>query len=216
MAKAINSWRLFWLLALATSIAICLGLPRTDFNSARGMEFIILRSVRCALPCFIVAFTASSLAILWPGRWSRWLLSNRRYFGVAFAFGMGWHLSFVAYSTFRFGNQLNATVTTFDLIALLFLIAMTLTSFRRIARRLSLADWQRLHKAGAYLIWLLATDIYLANVRGGGDPVHDAGLAVLLAAWMLRAAAWVKTRLARGGETGAARASPRDSIKSKI
>jgi sulfoxide reductase heme-binding subunit YedZ len=215
MAKAINSWRLFWLLALATSIAICLGLPRTDFSSARGMEFIILRSVRCALPCFIVAFTASSFAILWPGRWTRWLLSNRRYFGLAFAWGMGWHLSFVAYSTVRFGNQLNATATALDVIVLLFLIGMTVTSFRWFARRLSLADWQRLHKAGAYLIWLLATDIYLANVRGGGDPVHNAGLVVLLAAGLLRAAAWIKVRLLRADATDAATPPTRGSIKTK-
>jgi sulfoxide reductase heme-binding subunit YedZ len=215
MTQGLSSWRLFWLLALAMSLAICLGLPRTDFNSARGMEFIILRSVRCALPCFIVAFTASSVAVLWPGRWSRWLLSNRRYFGLAFAFGMGWHLSFVAYSTVRFGNQLNATVTTLDVIVLIFLIGMTLTSFRWCARRLSLADWRRLHKAGAYLIWLLATDIYLANVRGGGDRVHNAGLAVLLAAGLLRAAAWIKVRLLRAGATDAALPPTRGSIKTK-
>ena len=215
MTQGLSSWRLFWLLALAMSLAICLGLPRTDFNSARGMEFIILRSVRCALPCFIVAFTASSVAVLWPGRWTRWLLSNRRYFGLAFAFGMGWHLSFVAYSTVRFGNQLNATVTTLDVIVLIFLIGMTLTSFRWCARRLSLADWRRLHKAGAYLIWLLATDIYLANVRGGGDRVHNAGLAVLLAAGLLRAAAWIKVRLLRAGATDAALPPTRGSIKTK-
>lgn len=215
MRQVLNSWRLFWLLALVMSLAICLGLPRTDFNSARGMEFIILRSVRCALPCFIVAFTASSVALLWPGRWTRWLLSNRRYFGLAFAFGMGWHLSFVAYSTVRFGNQLNATVTTLDVIVLIFLIGMTLTSFRWFAQRLSLADWRRLHKAGAYLIWLLATDIYLANVRGGGDRVHNAGLALLLAAGLLRAAAWIKVRLLRAGATHAALPPSRGSIKTK-
>src|ERR1700719_910729 len=55
MGQAIGSWRLFWALALATSTAICLGLPSTDFHSARGSEFIILRSVRCALPLFLVA-----------------------------------------------------------------------------------------------------------------------------------------------------------------
>jgi methionine sulfoxide reductase heme-binding subunit len=215
MAKPIKSWRLFWLLALATSIAIGLGLPRTDFSSARGMESIILRSVRCALPCFIVAFTASSLAILWPSAGTRWLLSNRRYFGLAFAFGMGWHLSFVAYSTVRFGNQLNATATSLDVIALIFLIGMTVTSFRRFARRLSLADWRRLHKAGAYLIWLLATDIYLANVRGGGDPVHNAGLTILVAAGLLRAAAWSKIRLTRARATDEKAPLPPGSVKTR-
>jgi methionine sulfoxide reductase heme-binding subunit len=195
MRKTIESWRLFWMLALATSAAICLGLPATDFHSARGLEYIILRSVRCALPWFVVAFTASSLATLWPSRTTRWLLSNRRYIGLTFAVGMAWHLSFVAYSFWLFGNRLNATATALDVIGLTFLVLMTLTSFRWSARRLSAANWRRLHKTGAYVIWLLATDIYLGNVRGGADLLHLTGLAVLVAAWLLRVAAWTRQRL---------------------
>src|ERR1700733_10059297 len=197
MAQVLSSWRLFWLLALATSIAICLGLPRTDFSSAHGMEFIILRSVRCALPCFIVAFTASSVAVLWPGRWTRWLLSNRRYFGLAFAFGMGWHLTFVAYTTFRFGNHLNRTATTLDLIGLACLLALTLTSFRWFARPLSPATWRRLHRTGVYAIWLLATYIYLARARDDEDAFDIAALSILVAAWVLRAAAWARIKFLR-------------------
>jgi methionine sulfoxide reductase heme-binding subunit len=193
--KSFGSWRLFSALALATSIAICLGLPRTNFHTARGMEFIILRSVRCALPLFLVAFTASSFATLWPSRGTRWLLSNRRYFGLAFAFGMAWHFSFVAYATWLFGNQLNARETALDVIGLTFLLLLTLTSFRWSARRLGPANWRRLHKTGVYVIWLLATHIYLGNVRGGGDLLHYAGLSLLLAAGLLRLAAWMKQRL---------------------
>jgi methionine sulfoxide reductase heme-binding subunit len=195
MRKGLKGWRLFWALALTTSVAICIGLPAADFHSPRGVEPIILRSVRCALPLFVVAFTASSLVSLWPSRATRWLLSNRRYIGLAFAFGMAWHLSFVGYSTWEFGNRLNRTATTLDLIGLVFLLLMTLTSFRWSARRLSAANWRRLHKTGVYVIWLLATYIYLGNVRGGGDLLHDAGLAVLLAVWLLRVAAWIKSRL---------------------
>lgn len=195
MRKLLESWRLFWLLAFAISAAICVALPSTDFQSAHGTEFIILYSVRCALPFFIVAFTASSLAILWPSQITRWLLSNRRYFGLAFAFGMGWHLTFVAYTTLRFGNQLNRTATTLDLIGLSFLVALTLTSFRSFTRRLSPPSWRRLHKSGVYAIWLLATYIYQAGARGDRDLFHIAALSVLVAAWLLRAAAWTRLQL---------------------
>jgi methionine sulfoxide reductase heme-binding subunit len=195
MGKALGSWRLFWVLALATSTAICLGLPSTDFHTVRGMEFIILRSVRCALPLFLVAFTASSLATLWPSRGTRWLLANRRYIGLAFAFTMAWHFSFVAYSIWMFGNRLNAKATALDVIGLIFLLLLTLTSFRWSKRRLSAATWRRLHKIGVYVIWLLATEIFFGIVRGGGDLLHDVALSVLVAAWLLRVAAWVKQRL---------------------
>jgi sulfoxide reductase heme-binding subunit YedZ len=193
MAKLLESWSLFRLLAFAISAAICIALPSTDFQSAHGTEFIILYSVRCALPFFIAAFTASSVAILWPSRSTRWLLSNRRYFGLAFAFGMGWHLTFVAYTTLRFGNHLNRTATTLDLIGLAFLLALTLTSFRPLAHRL--------HKTGVYAIWLLATYIYLAGARGDADVFHIAALIVFAGAWLLRAAAWTRIQLFRRRRT---------------
>jgi methionine sulfoxide reductase heme-binding subunit len=190
----INSWRLFGLLAAAITVADLFGLPFADFRSAQGMEFIIKHSVRCALPLFLLAFTASSFAVLWNGPLSRWLLSNRRYFGLAFAYGMAVHFGFVGYSVLSFGNGLNVTVTTFDLTAAVFLLAMTLTSFRSLARRLSLADWRRLHKAGAYAIWLLATYIYVSDFRYERDVVHALVASVFLAAWILRVAAWARHR----------------------
>jgi len=158
------------------------------------MEFIIKHSVRCALPLFLLAFTSSSLATLWPGRLSRWLLSNRRYFGLAFAYGMALHLALVGYSVLSFGNQLNSTVTALDLTGGGFLLAMTLTSFRWLARRLSLANWRRLHKAGAYAIWLLATYIYISDVRDERDMVHALVASVFLLAWVLRVVAWAVRR----------------------
>jgi sulfoxide reductase heme-binding subunit YedZ len=191
----IGSWRLFWLLAIVESVAISSGLPSADFRSVHGMEPIILHSVRCALPLFVLAFTASSLASLWPSRATRWLLSNRRYIGLAFAFGMAWHLSFVGYAIFSFGNRLNAKATALDLTGLTFLLLMTLTSFRWSARRLGPANWRRLHKTGIYVIWFVATYIYLGGVRHGGDRLHYTILGILLGAWLLRIAAWMKARV---------------------
>lgn len=198
MTPRLNSWSLFWVLALAASVANLLGLPEADFHSARGMSPIILRSVRCALPLFLVAFTASSLATLWPSGVTRWLLANRRYIGLAFAFGMVWHFSFVAYRIWTFGNPLNAKATALDLIGFAFLLLLTLTSFRSFARHLSRVNWRRLHKTGVYVIWLVATAIYFHSVREGGDLFHRVVFAVLLAAWILRAAAWAKKRFSRG------------------
>jgi sulfoxide reductase heme-binding subunit YedZ len=198
MTPRLNSWSLFWVLALAASVANLLGLPEADFHSARGMSPIILRSVRCALPLFLVAFTASSLATLWPSAGTRWLLANRRYIGLAFAFGMAWHFSFVAYRIWTFGNPLNAKATALDVIGFVFLLLLTLTSFRSFARHLSRVNWRRLHKTGVYVIWLVATAIYFHSVRVEGDLFHRVVFAVLLAAWVLRAAAWAKKRFSRG------------------
>ena len=204
MTPRLHSWSLFWVLALAASVANLLGLPDADFHSARGMSSIIVRTVRCALPLFLVAFTASSLATLWPSAGTRWLLANRRYIGLAFAFSMAWHFSFVAYTIWTFGNPLNAKATALDAIGFLFLLLLTLTSFRSFARHLSPVNWRRLHKTGVYVIWLVATAIYFHSLRDG-DLLHRVVFAVLLAAWALRAVAWAK-KLLNGGS-----AAPRTS-----
>jgi hypothetical protein len=189
MGKAIESWWLFWLLALIISVANCLCLPFADFHSARGIAPMILRSVRYALPLFVLAFTASSLATLWPNQMTRWLLRNRRFLGLGFAFGMAWHLSFVGYSIFSFGTSasgLTGRSLALDLTGLTFLIAMTLTSFKWFARRLTSATWRRLHKTGIYVIWFVATYIYL---RHPDSVLHIAALGLFIAAWLLRISA---------------------------
>jgi DMSO/TMAO reductase YedYZ heme-binding membrane subunit len=197
MRKPLESWRLFWLLALAISAVNCAALPFIDFQSAHGTESIILYSVRCALPFFLIAFSASSFSILRPSKSTRWLLSNRRYFGLAFAYGMGWHLTFVAYTILRFGNHVNRTATTLDLIGFAFLLALTITSFRAVASRLSPSCWRRLHKVGVYAIWLLATYIYLLGARDDADPLHIVALSALVAAWLLRLTAWTRKQYLR-------------------
>jgi hypothetical protein len=157
MAAVLKSWRLFGLLALAITTAVGLGLPHANFHSLRGTEFIVWWAVLCALPCLLVAFTASSVATLWPSRATRWILANRRYIGLAFAFGMSWHFLFVAYFLASFGYHMRTIDLTLDIIGLCFLAAMTLTSFRRFARRLSVANWRRRHRTGIYTLWFLPT-----------------------------------------------------------
>jgi methionine sulfoxide reductase heme-binding subunit len=198
MARAVEAWRLFWLLALVISVATCVWLPLTDFHSARGTAPVILRSVRYALPLFLLAFTASSLATLWPSQLTRWLLRNRRYIGLAFAFAMAWHFSFVGYSLFSFGmdaSSISVRALALDLIGFTFLLLLTLTSFRWSARRLTSANWRRLHKTGVYVIWFVATYIYLGSVRHGGDLLHVVALSLLIAAWLLRVIVWVIRRV---------------------
>ena len=196
MRKSVESWQLFWLVALIISVVNVLSLTRTDFRSAAGTTPAILLSVRCALPLFLLAFTASSLATLWPTRITKWLLRNRRFFGLSFAFAMAWHLSFVGYSVFSFGmssSGLTARGLALDLAGLTFLFLMTMTSFKGTSRRLSIASWRRLHKAGVYVIWFVATYIYL---RHPDTVAHVAALSLLLLAWALRMASWAKRRRA--------------------
>jgi hypothetical protein len=184
------SWRLFGLLAVTESAAICLGLPYANFHSVSGTEFIIVYAVLCALPCLLVAFTASSLVVLWPSRTTRWILANRMYIGLAFAFGMLWHFAFVAYFMTSFGNRLRWFDLTFDIVGACLLLAMTLTSFRRFSRYLSLTNWRRLHKTGIYALWLLPTYFFLDDYVERREPYYFVLFGVLVAVVSLRILAW--------------------------
>jgi sulfoxide reductase heme-binding subunit YedZ len=192
MARPLESWRLVSALALAISIANGMVLPSVDLRSAHDTEVLILHSVLCALPFLLVAFTASSVATLWPSRATRWILSNRRYFGLAFAFAMAWHFAFVGYSTLVFGNHVGASDLTLDIIGLCFLIAMTLTSFRLFARRLIPADWRRLHRTGIHVLWFLPTYFYLEDYRDNHDLFYLGTGCVFLSALLIPGLAWAK------------------------
>jgi len=190
MAAVLKSWRLFGVLVLAISTADLLALPHADFHTLRGTEFMVWCTVVCALPCLLIAFTASSVAILWPSRTTRWILANRRYIGLAFAFGMSWHFAFVAYFLLTFGYHMRSIDLTLDIIGLCFLIAMTLTSFPRFARRLSVANWRRLHRTGIYTLWFLPTFFFLDDYLRDHEPLYLGMLGVLFAALALRFLAW--------------------------
>lgn len=186
MAAVLKSWPLFWVLAVLTTAADGLELSRTDMRSAHQAEAIILNSVLRALPLLVLAFTASSLLRLWPGRVTRWLMSNRRTIGVAFAFAMGWHYLFVAYYLVSYGNPVNPLDLGFDILGSCFLVAMTLTSFQPFKRRLGPAHWRRLHTTGIYTLWFLPTFFYLEDFLRVRSMFGLAMFGALLAALAVR------------------------------
>jgi DMSO/TMAO reductase YedYZ heme-binding membrane subunit len=105
---------------------------------------------------------------------------------------MAWHLSFVSYYLLRFHIHFSTIALAADFVGLTFLVALTLTSFRPIARNLSAVNWRRLHKLGVYVIWLLAVYIYQGGARHERDAQDIAALAILLGCWILRIAATAK------------------------
>jgi hypothetical protein len=189
MRSLLQSWRLFWVLAVLVSAVIAEKLSVVDLRTRDGLLHMVHHAVRCALPFFVVAFSASSLAVLFPGALSRWLLANRRYFGLTFAVGMAWHFTFIAVLAER-GFHFDPLFTTLDLIGAAFLVAMTVTSFPRLSRWLGTAGWRRLHKTGAYVIWGLAIYIYLGGLPTAHGLKDRLPFLILLAAWLLRVAAW--------------------------
>jgi DMSO/TMAO reductase YedYZ heme-binding membrane subunit len=197
MASTLKSWRLFWTLAFAITAANGLALAAGDPRTARGTERLIVSAIECALPFLVVAFTASSLASLWNAPATRWLLANRRYVGLAFAYGMAWHFAYVVRYKLVFGLQPALFDLALDFTGLVFLLAMTVTSFYPVRRRVNPGHWRRLHKTGIYTLWLLPTYFYLDDFYLDHTVFNFVMVAALLAALTVRILARARGREAR-------------------
>ncbi|MUL78192.1 hypothetical protein [Mycolicibacterium sp. CBMA 226] len=191
-------WRLTWALTLliavsATAVAVTVG-------GVAGANEGIRITARTSAVLFLLAFTASSAYRLWPNDFTKWVRRNRRYLGVAFAGSHLVHAGFiiasVVLSSARFKAGVERTpggVYVLDTIAYGFLIAMTITSFDRIAKQMQYATWRRLHLTGSYVIWLTFFVAYWR--RGITYPLfYGPFLLIVLAALVIRAAGKVKRK----------------------
>ena len=213
--KAVNGWRLFWLVTGPISIAVIIAMLRTDLSSGPGVSSMIQLSVRCAIPSLYLAFAASSIRVLFSGPFSLWLLRNRKTFGLCFAAAMAWQALFIVWLVTVHRDYYLANVYVLrdvieGILSYCFLIAMTLTSFQFGRKHLKPEQWKHLHKIGIYSLWIYAFGVYWWELFYYRNPVlidHAYYWGGLLA-WSLRAAAWGKLRLQR-----AERSDPRSSVQ---
>ena len=197
----INKWKLLRLISVPVSIIMIVAMLRIDSWNGPAVSSMIQLSVRWAVPWLYLAFAASSLQVLFPGAFSRWLLRNRKFIGLCFAAAMAWQLFFIlwmvtVYSDYYIGEVYVLRDAIEGVVGYSFLAAMTLTSFDFGRKLLQPKSWRLLHKSGIYFVWAYAFSVYWWAIfyypnPGGIDYVYYwAGLL----AWGLRAAAWFKLR----------------------
>ena len=202
--NASNGWNVFWLITVPTSLAIVVAMTTVDLSSARGVSSMIQFSVRCSVPWLYIAFAASSLAVLLPGPFTRWLLRNRRYIGLSFAAAMAWQLTFILWMLTGYWTYYIEEVYLFSDVVIqvpgyLLLFAMTVTSFWHWRKKLSAQQWRILHKGSIYFLWGTVWSTYWYELYYYNDiqlidyVFYWAGLAAL----GLRVLAWSKKRVAR-------------------
>lgn len=193
--------RLFaWITGL-TSLAIILLATTVDLSTDAGTVAMIRTSVRFSAPWALLAFAASSLLALFPNDWTRWLMRNRRIFGLCFAAAMGWQLVFILWMFVAHADFYWETIHTDSdlltrIIAYAILLAMTVTSFSAPRRRVGPRAWLVLHKLGIYAMWLAIWTSYAEIVLAEPNPPAIAYVYAVtgFAAWMARVAAFVQKR----------------------
>jgi DMSO/TMAO reductase YedYZ heme-binding membrane subunit len=203
--KAINQWRLFWLISIPMCIVIVIAMIGADMSTGAGVSTMIGFSVRLAVPFIFLVVAISSVQTLFPGPFSMWLLRNRKYIGMCFAVAMAWQGLFIFIMSYFFREYYFADVYFFrdeleGSIGYIFLPAMVVTSFEFGRKHLSPKQWKLLHKSGIYFLWAYAFSTYWWSLCNGLScyanpvPLDYAYYSVGFLAFALRIAAWGKQR----------------------
>jgi hypothetical protein len=200
--KAINEWRLFWLISIPMSIVMVIAMLGVDMSTGAGVSTMIGFSVRWAVPFIYLVVAASAVQMLLPGPFPMWWLRNRKYIGMCFAVAMAWQgvFIFMMSNFFREYYYQDIYLLRDELegsIGYIFLAAMVVTSFQFGRKYLSHKQWKLLHRSGIYFLWAYPFSVYWWNLYYYENPQPIDYLFYWggFLAFALRIAAWGKKRL---------------------
>jgi DMSO/TMAO reductase YedYZ heme-binding membrane subunit len=199
--KAINGWRLFWLVSIPMSIVMVIAMMGTDISTGPGVSTMIGFAVRWAVPFIYLVVAASSLQILFPGSFSIWLLRNREYIGLCFAVAMAWQGLFIfiisnIYREHYFANVFLLRDELEGSIGYIFLAVMVVTSTQFGRKYLNPRQWKLIHKSAIYFLWAYPFSVYWWNLHyyENTEPIDYVFYWSGFLAFALRIAAWGKKR----------------------
>lgn len=150
-------------------------------------------TARWAFPFFILAWSASSLAKLWPGGWRTALLRRRRAVGLAFAANHFVHLGFVA-AAISFGETRPLFVYLLGGGAYVMIALMALTSNDAAQRWMGRGRWKLMHTIGGWWVLIIFTNSYVGRLMEK-PAIAGPAVALIALALGLRIAAALKGRM---------------------
>lgn len=175
-----------------------------------GLRMLIRATARTSLVLFGAVFAASSLRSLWRVPATGWLLRERRYLGLSFAFSHALHALAILGLGLVLGDAFEVTPVTaifgggaYGMIAL-----MAATSSDRAYAWLGRRRWHLLHRVGVYWIWIIFANSYTARaamaIARGSESLAYVPVALFIWALLgLRFVAWRRARRARSRPAGA-------------
>lgn len=191
----VSGWALTRNAVLLLAAAFTLRWLLTD-GDEESLRAVVRLTAQTSVVLFCAVFAASSLRALWRHPVSAWLLRNRRYLGVTFAFSHLVHLVALVALAFvvpGFAGSLGAVTLVFGGFAYVLIVAMAATSNDRAVAAIGRPAWQRLHRFGAYYLWILFAQSYLPRALDK-SPWYWLPAGLLLAALGLRLVAWWRQR----------------------
>lgn len=118
------------------------------------------------LGCFLCSFGASTAHHFFPLAATRWLLQNRKYFGLGFAVFITFHFYGLylkmAYDPPFFFQDLTIPEFVLGVVAIFFTLAMTFTSSAGMQKKIGVDRWATLHTWGGngilFAFWITYSD----------------------------------------------------------
>jgi sulfoxide reductase heme-binding subunit YedZ len=181
----------------AALMALALGLGFLQAYGGWTREGVLAGTAitaRWAFPFFIAAWSASSLAKLWPGGWRTALLRRRRAIGLAFAANHFVHLGFITAAVSSFGVTRPLFVYLVAGGAYAMIALMALTSNDAAQRKMGFRNWKLLHAVGGWWVLVIFTNSYVSRLMEK-PAIAGPAVALIAVALTLRIAAALKGRM---------------------
>ena len=186
-----NGWWIVLTSGILTMVLLWLG---PDGSLADELGYALRVSARLAFIALLLAYIARPLRQL-TGK-GRWLIVNRRYFGLATALVHTVHFTYIVALFALTEAVLEPVTASFGGFAYLCIWFMALSSNRTSQQRLG-RWWSRLHRFGMHYLWLICMQAFIGIAITAGDPIYVALTAVGLLALTLRVVAAMRHRLSR-------------------
>ena len=151
----LQKWQLVKYSTIFIASVFAFILLTNDINES-SFRIAIRFTARSSCILFLAAFCASSLRKLSSNPVTNWLLSNRRYLGLSMAISHGFHAVAIAGVAILTSENMVRDNHGANL-GYLFILLMTITSFKRPAAILGRRNWKILHTTGMYYLWLSFT-----------------------------------------------------------
>jgi DMSO/TMAO reductase YedYZ heme-binding membrane subunit len=195
-ARAISTPAIVALVAVAASAVAALGYAEFGGWTVEGAGAAARYTARFSFPIFVVAWSASAFAILWPGGWRSVMLRRRRAIGLSFAAAHFVHLAALLVVVLFFGAERSATTIYGGGFGYVMIALMALTSNDWSVRTLGPRNWKLMHMLGALTIAVIFAVSYLGRLEEKAWLAIPA-LTLLGIAVVLKLAAWIKKRAPR-------------------
>jgi sulfoxide reductase heme-binding subunit YedZ len=153
-SSSLRGWQLFSLISMLIVVMSALAVA-VQPELIDGLRSAIRATARTSFVLFLTAFTASAFAVLVSSPFSRALVRERRFIGLAFAFSHFVHAALI-YAYGQVNTEFWPARSVVDNIpgstGYLLILLMTLTSFKAPARLLGPKAWKALHVTGMWVI----------------------------------------------------------------